>query len=339
MTVEQTSIPTAWRRPLLAFLFLGLLSLYLSYTFNSCLVSSLIRRTTPMIPHQSPYISKGVRVVPLFTNVSETKYRSVRQRGARRLPTALIIGIKKAGTRALLEFLRIHPDIRAAGCEVHFFDRYYDQGLEWYRKKMPPTVLGQITMEKTPAYWVSKDAPARIAKMNPGTKLLVVVRDPVTRALSDYAQASSKRPGMPSFEQLAFLNGTNGGIVDTRWGPVRLGVYARYLLRWLKYFSLSQMLFISGERLVVDPAAEVGRVQDFLGLKRLVTEKHFYFNTTKGFPCLFKSETKSSPHCLGKTKGRSHPRVPVSALIRLREFYRPFNQHFYQLTGINFGWP
>lgn len=169
--------------------------------------------------------------------------------------------------------------------------------------------------------------------------MLVVVRDPVTRALSDYAQATSKRPGMPSFEQLAFLNGTNGGIVDTRWGPVRLGVYARYLSRWLKYFSLSQILFISGERLVEDPALEVGRVQDFLGIKRLVTEKHFYFNTTKGFPCLLKSETRSSPHCLGKTKGRSHPYVPSSAITRLREFYRPFNQHFYQLTGINFGWP
>ncbi|KAL1470432.1 hypothetical protein MTO96_024314 [Rhipicephalus appendiculatus] len=31
----------------------------------------------------------------------------------KRLPRALIIGVKKAGTRALLEFLRLHPDVRA----------------------------------------------------------------------------------------------------------------------------------------------------------------------------------------------------------------------------------
>ena len=51
----------------------------------------------------------------------------------RRLPQALIIGVKKCGTRALLEYLRLHPEIRAPGPEPHFFDRYYHLGLEWYR--------------------------------------------------------------------------------------------------------------------------------------------------------------------------------------------------------------
>ena len=51
----------------------------------------------------------------------------------RRLPEAIIIGVKKAGTRALLEFLRIHPDVRAPGPEPHFFDRNYDLGYDWYR--------------------------------------------------------------------------------------------------------------------------------------------------------------------------------------------------------------
>ncbi|KAL0180167.1 hypothetical protein M9458_025609, partial [Cirrhinus mrigala] len=50
----------------------------------------------------------------------------------RRLPDALIIGVKKGGTRALLEFLRLHPDIRALGSEPHFFDRHYLRGLGWY---------------------------------------------------------------------------------------------------------------------------------------------------------------------------------------------------------------
>jgi hypothetical protein len=51
----------------------------------------------------------------------------------RRLPQAIIIGVKKGGTRALLEFLRVHPDVSATGPEPHFFDRYYHRGLEWYR--------------------------------------------------------------------------------------------------------------------------------------------------------------------------------------------------------------
>lgn len=51
----------------------------------------------------------------------------------KKLPQAIIIGVKKGGTRALLEFLRVHPDIRAVGAEPHFFDRNYDKGLDWYR--------------------------------------------------------------------------------------------------------------------------------------------------------------------------------------------------------------
>ncbi|KAF4531951.1 hypothetical protein B566_EDAN006643 [Ephemera danica] len=64
------------------------------------------------------------------------KYRFLRHQGLkthRKLPEALIIGVKKGGTRALLEFIRIHPDVRAAGTEMHFFDRLYFKGFEWYR--------------------------------------------------------------------------------------------------------------------------------------------------------------------------------------------------------------
>jgi len=57
--------------------------------------------------------------------------------GVRRLPQAIIIGVKKGGTRALLEFLRMHPDVRAPGPEVHFFDRHYDRQLDWYRSVQP----------------------------------------------------------------------------------------------------------------------------------------------------------------------------------------------------------
>jgi hypothetical protein len=62
-----------------------------------------------------------------------SKYRQQGLKALRKLPEALIIGVKKGGTRALLEFIRVHPDVRAAGSEVHFFDRFYKRGFEWYR--------------------------------------------------------------------------------------------------------------------------------------------------------------------------------------------------------------
>uniref|UniRef100_A0A8C3GI93 Sulfotransferase n=1 Tax=Cairina moschata TaxID=8855 RepID=A0A8C3GI93_CAIMO len=257
--------------------------------------------------------------------------------GSKRLPQAVIIGVKKGGTRALLEFLRVHPDVRAVGAEPHFFDRNYERGLAWYRDLMPRTLEGQITMEKTPSYFVTKEAPARISSMSKGTKLIVVVRDPVTRAISDYTQTLSKKPDIPTFESLTFKNRTTG-LIDTSWSAIQIGIYAKHLENWLLYFPIGQILFVSGERLISDPAGELGRVQDFLGLKRIITDKHFYFNKTKGFPCLKKAEGSSKPHCLGKTKGRTHPDIDQEVVQRLRDFYRPFNMKFYQMTGQDFGW-
>jgi [heparan sulfate]-glucosamine 3-sulfotransferase 3 len=196
-------------------------------------------------------------------------------------------------------------------------------------------------------------------------RLLLVVRNPVTRAISDYTQSFSKnKEGMKKFEELSFVNGSYE-IVDTSYGAIKIGVYAKFLERWLKFFPLKQFLVVSGERLIADPAAELYRVQDFLNIKRVITEKHFYFNSTKGFPCLLKSESRPTPHCLvsaaafqsaidktlimiarlaarfyyqGKTKGRNHPKIDQQAIDRLSDFYRPFNEKFYLMTGINFGW-
>lgn len=202
---------------------------------------------------------------------------------------------------------------------------------------MPKSSEGQLTMEKTPSYYVTKEVPARIYTMSKDTKLIVVVRDPVTRAISDYTQTRSKKPDIPSFESLTFKN-MSAGLIDTTWSAVQIGMYAKHLERWLQHFPMEQLLFVSGERLISDPAGEMARVQDFLGLRRVVTEKNFHFNPAKGFPCLKRPEGNSKPHCLGKTKGRTHPNIDPEVVQRLRDFYKPFNNKFYQMTGHDFGW-
>jgi [heparan sulfate]-glucosamine 3-sulfotransferase 3 len=63
-----------------------------------------------------------------------------------------------------------------------------------------------------------------------------VVKNPVTRAISDYTQSFSKNKNMKKFEELSFVNGSS--VVDTSYGAVRIGVYAKFLERWLKYFPL-----------------------------------------------------------------------------------------------------
>ncbi|NXC56983.1 HS3S2 sulfotransferase, partial [Aleadryas rufinucha] len=257
--------------------------------------------------------------------------------GTKRLPRAIVVGVKKGGTRAVLEFIRVHPEVRALGTEPHFFDRNYHRGLERYRSLMPRTLDSQITVEKTPSYFVTKEAPRRIFNMSRDTKLIVVVRNPVTRAISDYTQTLSKKPDIPTFEGLTFRN-RSLGLVDTSWNAIRIGMYAVHLESWLQYFPLSQIHFVSGEKLITDPAGEMGKVQDFLGIKRVITDKHFYFNKTKGFPCLKKSESSGLPRCLGKSKGRTHVQIDPEVIEQLRDFYRPYNIKFYETVGQDFRW-
>ncbi|KAM6957482.1 heparan sulfate glucosamine 3-O-sulfotransferase 2 [Aplochiton taeniatus] len=283
------------------------------------------------------FSSTNVRNI-IAPNESKVNNMTVAQKyGNKKLPNALIVGVKKGGTRAVLEFIRIHPDVRALGTEPHFFDRNYEMGLDWYRGLMPRTLDSQITLEKTPSYFVTREAPRRIASMSHDTKLIVVVRNPVTRAISDYTQTLSKKPDIPTFEELAFKN-RSLGLVDTSWNAIRIGMYILHLENWLQYFRISQIHFVSGERLITDPAGELGRVQDFLGLKRIITDKHFYFNRTKGFPCLKKPESSSQPRCLGKSKGRTHVQIDREVIEQLREFYRPFNIKFYETVGNDFRW-
>jgi len=55
---------------------------------------------------------------------------------------------------------------------------------------MTAFVAGQLTMEKTPAYFVEDDVASRVHQMNSSIRLLVTFRDPVDRAISDYLQVA-----------------------------------------------------------------------------------------------------------------------------------------------------
>lgn len=166
----------------------------------------------------------------------------------KRLPQVIIIGVRKCGTRALLEFLNLHSRIQKARDEVHFFDEdtKYSQGLEWYRKQMPYSYVNQVTIEKTPAYFVTDSAPERIRAMNSSIRLILLVRDPVTRLISDYAQlnanklAKKERP-LRSIEQMVLLQ---DGSVNVNYRPVKTSIYSYYYTKWAEV-SVSRQ---TGER-------------------------------------------------------------------------------------------
>ncbi|XP_065343084.1 heparan sulfate glucosamine 3-O-sulfotransferase 5 [Cloeon dipterum] len=272
--------------------------------------------------------------------------RSRSERPQRRLPHVLIIGVRKCGTRALLEMLNLHPRIVKASGEVHFFDRddNYRRGLEFYRAKMPESYERQITIEKSPSYFVTSEASERIRAMNASIKLLLIVREPVVRAISDYTQLRSHTPTRvpsnasspshdQSFEELAVRA---DGTINESYRPIALSIYHNFMSIWLETFSRSQILIVSGDTLITRPATELAKIESFLNIEPRLGPRNFYFNKTKGFYCI---KNASADKCLKDTKGRKHPDVNPDVISKLRRFFSSHNQKFYELVGEDFGWP
>lgn len=270
----------------------------------------------------------------------EARIERLRQEGLeKRLPQCIIIGVRKCGTRALLEFLDLHPNIKIADMEMHFFnkDENYNNGYEWYRKYMPFSLSSDITIEKTPRYFISESAPERIFKFNSSIKLIVIFRHPTTRVISDYSQVYENKlernKSFEPFERIVIDKRT--GRVNTGYKAVRISMYYYHLTQWLLYFRRHQIHVVNGDNLIVKPLEEIKKVETFLGLDHLITEKNVYLNETRGFYCM---KSGNNQHCLGAQKGRKHPDIDPLVKRKLNDFYRPYNRKLFAMIGQEFDW-
>lgn len=257
----------------------------------------------------------------------------------RRFPKCIIFGVRKCGTRALLEFIGLHPHVQVADQEVHFFDEdeKYNLGLEWYRKHMPYSYPEQVTIEKSPRYFITEKVPKRIYEMNSTIRLIVVLRNPTTRVLSDYTQVYyNKLAKGVTFEKIEDLviDPYTGGI-NTDYKAVRISIYHHHFERWLRMFKREQILILDGDNLIVDPVTEIKQVEDFLGLEHRITHDNFYFNKTRGFYC---KKQGSIEKCLGATKGRRHPHTHPSVIKKLNKFFKPHNEKLFKMINKTFNW-
>lgn len=272
---------------------------------------------------------------PLSKSVDHVKLHHMK----RRLPQCIIIGARKAGTRALLTFLNIHPDINVKGPEMHFFDddEAYRQSLEWYRKQMPYTYSDQLTVEKTPAYFTEDEVPERVYRMNRTIKLLLILRDPVERTISDYVQlAEGKKTRNKPFGKFEEHAIDSHGNINRSYKAVKRSIYHKHLSRWLTFFPLSQIFIIESHELVFNPFGVMHDVEDYLGVSHKIKPSNFYFNRTKGFYCV---KTDDHQRCLTESKGRPHPEVDQEVIEKLRRYFAPHNRKLYKIIGRSFDWP
>jgi len=252
------------------------------------------------------------------------------------LPDFIIVGAARSGTTHLLGQLNAHPNVLQGPRETHFFDSHrYAYGISWYRLRFPSRRTRQqayerglhpvLTGESSPSYLSHPNAPARVARGVPEARLLVLLRDPATRAASHWAwclrQCGETRSFREAVEAEIGPPGDTSGIripVDKRVSDplvVRRGIYQPQLERWHRHFPREQVLVIPSERWFRDPPVVMAQVCDFLDLPRL----------------------GSLPRVM-RNRNKPHEPYDPEVLARLRAFYRPYNEALEEYLGVDLDW-
>jgi hypothetical protein len=250
---------------------------------------------------------------------------------ARPLPDFLILGAQKAGTTALYAYLRRHPSITGPSWkEVSYFDRHYARGEAWYRGNFPNVLRARrkLVGEASPSYVFHPLAPERVQALVPEARLVVLVRNPVDRALSHYQhEVALGREPLAFEEALAAederLRGEEERLVSDPhyfsrpwWSHTykARGRYAEQLERWLAAFPREQLLIVPSEELLSQPEAMHARVLEFLGAPP---------HRLESYPRVFERQYA--------------PMEPETRAQLAVEFAEP-NRRLYELLGRDLGW-
>jgi len=211
------------------------------------------------------------------------------------LPDFVVLGAQRCGTTSLFDDLVRHPQVRAPlAKELHYFTLHHRRPLEWYRRCFPVLREGEQTFEATPYYLFHPSVPARVARALPDARFVVLLRDPVARAVSHYLH--TRRTGDEPLDLERALDAEP----DRMRRAARLGVdspaaheivrqhsylsrsrYGEQVERWLEQVPRERLHVLRTEDLAADPARELSALTAFLGLEPWLPQE-FTHHTRRG---------------------------------------------------------
>jgi Sulfotransferase domain len=249
----------------------------------------------------------------------------------RHLPTVVIVGAQKAGTTQLYSYLVTHPRcFEAAEKEVDYFSKRPHRSVAWYRSRFPFRfrVLGKRghVLEASPSYLPTPSAIRKMKEVLPGARVIVLLRDPVSRAFSHYQHRKTRHLETRSFadavadelRQNAFPPDRGVALrsnAPAMLGYVARGYYALQLELLLKVYARNKVLFMDSAALFEDTNAACERVFNFLGLDSFDVEPTKIYNR-------------------GYYQETIDPRVAAE----LRAHYLPYDELLSELLEQRFTW-
>jgi sulfotransferase family protein len=195
------------------------------------------------------------------------------------LPNFLIVGAQKAGTTWLTARLREHSEVFMRKGEVHFFnvDDSYRKGLNWYADQFHDWNGQRVIGEKTPDYlWINRPngegghIPERIHQSIPDTKIIIILRNPVSRAISALNHQIVARRLSPFIKADDILLGKDIE-QGQRFGMIERGYYVDQIPRYKQLFDKVLVLLFEDD-IVKNPQESLETIRNFLELENAFEE-------------------------------------------------------------------
>lgn len=220
------------------------------------------------------------------------------------LPNLFIPGVQKAGTTALSSFLSQHPDIcLVKGKEAHVFDdpEYHraNNKLEYARTKYASKLAHyngeRYILDATPITMLHPEFIRAAAITCPDAKYIVMLRDPIERALSHYAMTKSRglEPHSPTKAFLLEPWRMRGFFKELPLAPFESkyrdqsylirGTYKRQL-KALRYHIEDKNLFVARQSdLNIEHQETLHHIFSFLDIPTIKVQKQSVFKTSKEY--------------------------------------------------------
>lgn len=290
---------------------------------------------SPKVTLEKPLAKPPLPV--LLLRHAELQFRKATS-GLRALPDFIIAGAQKCGTSSLHNYLVQHPRLLAASIkEVHFFDGGLDPGWDkyadgesLYRSYFPlrSTVKKKnaLCFEASPDYLFNPLAAERMATLVPDARIIVLLRDPVERAISHYFHELRRGRESQPIEQAFALEDErigsaikNGNYKDTRFINLSYktrGRYAEQLQRLFNYFPRENVKIFEAESFYENPMNVICSVLDFVDMDV--------------------SHSKIDVKPIGK--GGNKTNVPVGVRESLHEYFSEHNRSLAEMVQGGFRW-
>lgn len=193
----------------------------------------------------------------------------------------MIIGGQKCGTTTLWKYLNTHAEIRMCPKkELHYFDRSnFSPNDTWYKNHFD--VDAKVSGEATPAYCFWPGAIERIFHFDSELKLIMILRNPVERAISHYwMEFNRKQENLPILDAFRSEDQrlSTGDPYELRHHSyLARGRYHEQLDTIYSFFAQERVFLCKLEDLAARTNEVIRDISTFLGVRKRTSGKPLPF--------------------------------------------------------------